>query len=103
MSRLGLVVIRRSAWYTEAEGPRFDSPLRFPFFQSSTDCGLNYRLSLVCDDFALHISRNIELAHIAAHVNAEIVLVVTVYRVRYKLPPPSPLLPPGSSHGTSDR
>ena len=40
---------------------------------------------------------NIKMALVAAHLNAEVILVVTEHRQAYNLPlspPPSPLLPP---------
>ena len=70
MSRLGLVV-RRSAG--EAEGRRFDSPLRLTFLLKKI---VIYGHCLVI--LPLHNERNIKMALIAAHLNSEIVLMVRV-------------------------
>ena len=50
--------------------------------------------TLSCD-FVLYNLSNAKMALTAAHLNAEVILVVTVYRLVYNLPlPPPPYSPP---------
>ena len=57
-----------------AVGPTLDSPLWLTVLLRS--CGLR----TLSREFALHNQWNIKMAHIAAHLNAEIILLVTVWR-----------------------
>ena len=57
-------------WY--AEERRFDPPLRLTFLFQICD------LWALSREFTLHNQWNIKMAHIAAHLNAEIILVVAV-------------------------
>ena len=72
VSRLGPMV-RRSAG--KRNDPGLTRCFGSPF--SSKNCDL-WTLS---GDFALHNYSSIKMAHIAANLNAEIILVVTVYRL----------------------
>ena len=69
VSRLGLVV-KRSAGKRKDAGstPRFGSPFSFK----------NSDLWTLSRDFAPHNEWNIKTDHIAAHLNAETILLVTV-------------------------
>ena len=83
-------MVRRSAG--KQEGRRFDSRLRLAFLFKNCDLWTLYR------DFApAQFNETLKWLTSLAHLNAEIIVVVTVQLVRYKLP----LSPRNSTVGTA--
>ena len=84
---------REPVWPSGKVGKQKDldsNPLRLSFVFKHCGC----RHCLVCD-FVPHNQRNIKMALIAAHLNAGVILVVTVqlYIYNHPLPPPPYPLP----------